>query len=73
MSLAHPPPLRSNLSGEHRSFYEFFEISHRIPGRALKVQGLDCLNGPSLLYIKPDRTLLTPIAPPQPGDFQVGG
>ena len=35
------------------------------------VRGLDCLDGTPLLDLKPDRTLFTPIAPPQPGDFQV--
>jgi tRNA-Thr(GGU) m(6)t(6)A37 methyltransferase TsaA len=38
----------------------------------LLVRGLDCLDGTPLLDIKPDRTLFTPIAPPQAGDFQVG-
>ncbi|MGE0279830.1 MAG: tRNA (N6-threonylcarbamoyladenosine(37)-N6)-methyltransferase TrmO [Rhizobiaceae bacterium] len=36
------------------------------------VRGLDCLDGTPLLDIKPDRTLFTPIAPPQPGDFETG-
>jgi len=36
------------------------------------VKGLDCLDGTPVLDIKPDRTLFTPIAPPQPGDFEVG-
>jgi len=36
------------------------------------VRGLDCLNGTPLLDLKPDRTSFTPIAPPQPGDFQIG-
>ena len=44
----------------------------RIEGATLIVQGLDCLDGTPLLDLKPDRTLFTPIAPPQPGDFQVG-
>ena len=39
-------------------------------GRVLLVHGLDCLDETPLLDIKPDRTLFTPIAPPQPGDFQ---
>ena len=38
----------------------------------LMVRGLDCLNGTPLLDIKPDRCLFTPIAPPQPGDFETG-
>lgn len=41
-----------------------------IEGDSLFVRGLDCLDGTPLLDIKPDRTLFTPIAPPQPGDFQ---
>jgi tRNA-Thr(GGU) m(6)t(6)A37 methyltransferase TsaA len=36
------------------------------------VRGLDCLDGTPLLDLKPDRTLFTPIAPPQPGDFRTG-
>jgi len=42
-------------------------------GATLLVRGLDCLDGTPLLDLKPDRTLFKPIAPPQPGDFQVGG
>lgn len=38
----------------------------------LTVRGLDCLDGTPLLDLKPDRTLFTPIAPPQKGDFEVG-
>ena len=38
----------------------------------LMVRGLDCLDRTPLLDIKPDRTLFTPIAPPQPGDFETG-
>ena len=38
----------------------------------LLVRGMDCLDGTPLLDIKPDRTLFTPIAPPQPGDFETG-
>ncbi len=30
------------------------------------------IDGTPLLDLKPDRALFTPIAPPQPGDFQVG-
>ena len=44
-----------------------------IEGATVLVRGLDCLDGTPLLDIKPDRTLFTPIAPPQAGDFQVGG
>jgi tRNA-Thr(GGU) m(6)t(6)A37 methyltransferase TsaA len=43
-----------------------------IEGTTVMVRGLDCLNGTPLLDLKPDRGLFTPIAPPQPGDFQVG-
>ena len=38
----------------------------------MTVRGLDCLDGTPVLDLKPDRALFTPIAPPQPGDFQVG-
>ncbi|WP_185983373.1 tRNA (N6-threonylcarbamoyladenosine(37)-N6)-methyltransferase TrmO [Aureimonas mangrovi] len=41
-------------------------------GARLKVRGLDCLDGTPLIDLKPDRCLFTPIAPPQPGDFQTG-
>ena len=43
-----------------------------IEGATVLVRGLDCLDGTPLLDLKPDRCLFTPIAPPQPGDFQVG-
>jgi tRNA-Thr(GGU) m(6)t(6)A37 methyltransferase TsaA len=43
-----------------------------IEGAIVLVRGLDCLDGTPLLDIKPDRTLFSPIAPPQAGDFQVG-
>src|SRR5258707_10159722 len=43
-----------------------------IEGVIVMVRGLDCLDGTPLLDLKPDRGLFTPIAPPQPGDFQVG-
>jgi len=43
-----------------------------LEGATLLVRGLDCLDNTPLLDIKPDRTLFTPIAPPQPGDFEVG-
>src|SRR5215831_12200200 len=36
------------------------------------VRGLDCVDETPLLDLKPDRTLFTPIAPPQAGDFQTG-
>ncbi|WP_375465843.1 tRNA (N6-threonylcarbamoyladenosine(37)-N6)-methyltransferase TrmO [uncultured Methylobacterium sp.] len=41
-----------------------------IAGAVLTVRGLDCLDGTPLLDLKPDRTLFTPIAKPQPGDFE---
>ena len=41
-------------------------------GPVLQVRGLDCLDGTPLLDLKPDRSLFTPIAPPQPGDHEVG-
>jgi tRNA (Thr-GGU) A37 N-methylase len=41
-------------------------------GATLLVRGLDCLDGTPLLDVKPDRTLFTPVAPPQPGDSQIG-
>jgi tRNA-Thr(GGU) m(6)t(6)A37 methyltransferase TsaA len=43
-----------------------------IEGPILLVRGLDCLDGTPLLDLKPDRSLFTPVAPPQAGDFQVG-
>jgi tRNA-Thr(GGU) m(6)t(6)A37 methyltransferase TsaA len=43
-----------------------------VQGNVVLVRGLDCLDGTPLLDLKPDRTLFTPIAPPQKGDFQVG-
>jgi tRNA (adenine37-N6)-methyltransferase len=41
-------------------------------GSILSVRGLDCLDRTPLIDLKPDRCLFTPIAPPQPGDFQTG-
>ena len=43
-----------------------------IEGAIVTVRGLDCLDGTPLLDLKPDRELFKPVAPPQPGDFQVG-
>ncbi|MBV8493766.1 MAG: tRNA (N6-threonylcarbamoyladenosine(37)-N6)-methyltransferase TrmO [Alphaproteobacteria bacterium] len=43
-----------------------------IEGAVVTVRGLDCLSETPLLDLKPDRNLFTPIAPPQPGDFQIG-
>ena len=42
----------------------------RREGATLFVQGLDCLDGTPLIDLKPERSSFTPIAPPQPGDFQ---
>ena len=44
-----------------------------IEGSTVLVRGLDCLDGTPLLDLKPDRCAFTPIAPPQPGDFETGG
>jgi len=44
----------------------------KIEGPVLFVRGLDCLDDTPLVDLKPDRTLFEPLAPPQPGDFQVG-
>jgi tRNA-Thr(GGU) m(6)t(6)A37 methyltransferase TsaA len=43
-----------------------------IEGATVLVRGLDCLDETPLLDIKPDRCDFTPLAPPQPGDFQTG-
>jgi len=43
-----------------------------IQGPIVTVRGLDCLHGTPLLDLKPDRELFKPVAPPQPGDLQVG-
>ncbi len=43
-----------------------------VEGPVILVRGMDCLDGTPLLDVKPDRTLFTPIAPPQPGDFDTG-
>ncbi|MEJ0020631.1 MAG: tRNA (N6-threonylcarbamoyladenosine(37)-N6)-methyltransferase TrmO [Acetobacteraceae bacterium] len=45
----------------------------RIEGPVVLVRGLDCIDGTPLLDLKPDRSLFTPVAPAQPGDFEVGG
>jgi tRNA-Thr(GGU) m(6)t(6)A37 methyltransferase TsaA len=44
----------------------------RIEGAMLFVRGLDCLDGTPLIDLKPDRCLFTPLAPPTPGDSDVG-
>src|SRR5579871_5054627 len=41
-------------------------------GAILTVKGLDCLDGTPLVDLKPDRSQFAPLAPPQPGDFEVG-
>src|ERR1700753_3555530 len=41
-----------------------------IEGNTILVRGLDCLDETPLLDIKPDRCEFTPLAPPQPGDFE---
>lgn len=43
-----------------------------VEGSTILVRGMDCLDETPLLDIKPDRSLFTPIAPPQPGDFETG-
>jgi tRNA-Thr(GGU) m(6)t(6)A37 methyltransferase TsaA len=59
-------PVRPNPIGT--SIVTLVEVN----GSILIVRGLDCLDGTPLLDIKPDRTLFTPLAPPTPGDDQVG-
>jgi tRNA-Thr(GGU) m(6)t(6)A37 methyltransferase TsaA len=41
-----------------------------IEGATVFVRGLDCLDETPLIDLKPDRCEYTPLAPPQPGDFQ---
>lgn len=43
-----------------------------VEGANVLVRGLDCLDGTPLIDLKPNRCDFTPLAPPQPGDFQVG-
>jgi len=43
-----------------------------IEGATVLVRGLDCLDGTPLVDLKPDRCQFTPLAPPQPGDFEIG-
>ena len=43
-----------------------------IEGNTVLVRGLDCLDGTPLVDLKPDSCQFTPIAPPQPGDFETG-
>jgi len=44
-----------------------------IEGATVLVRGLDCIDGTPLLDLKPDLKLFTPLAKPQPGDFEIGG
>jgi tRNA-Thr(GGU) m(6)t(6)A37 methyltransferase TsaA len=41
-----------------------------IEGNTILVRGLDCLDNTPLIDIKPDRCEFTPLAAPQPGDFE---
>ena len=41
-----------------------------VEGNVVLVRGLDCLDETPLIDLKPDRCEFTPLAPPQPGDFQ---
>jgi tRNA-Thr(GGU) m(6)t(6)A37 methyltransferase TsaA len=43
-----------------------------VEGSVLSVRGLDCLDGTPLIDIKPDRCQFTPLAPPTPGDADLG-
>ena len=43
-----------------------------VEGSTLLVRGLDCLDDTPLIDLKPDRAHFTPLAPAQPGDFEVG-
>ena len=43
-----------------------------IEGSTLLVRGLDCLDGTPLIDLKPARCAFTPLAPPTPGDSDVG-
>jgi tRNA-Thr(GGU) m(6)t(6)A37 methyltransferase TsaA len=43
-----------------------------VDGHTVFVRGLDCLDETPLLDLKPDRCLFSPLAPPQPGEAQVG-
>jgi tRNA-Thr(GGU) m(6)t(6)A37 methyltransferase TsaA len=42
----------------------------KVEGNTILVRGLDCLDGTPLLDVKPDRCEFTPLAAPQPGDFE---
>jgi tRNA-Thr(GGU) m(6)t(6)A37 methyltransferase TsaA len=43
-----------------------------VENNTILVRGLDCLDGTPLLDVKPDRCEFTPLAAPQPGDFEIG-
>lgn len=43
-----------------------------VEGNMVSVRGLDCLDNTPLIDLKPDRCEFTPLAPPQPGDFEKG-
>jgi tRNA (Thr-GGU) A37 N-methylase len=59
-------PVRPNPIGTSIALLE------RVDGATVHVRELDCIAGTPLLDLKSDRTLSTPIAPPQAGDFEVG-
>jgi tRNA (adenine37-N6)-methyltransferase len=59
-------PVRPNPIGTSMALLQGIE------GGTVYVRGLDCIDDTPLLDLKPDRTLFTPIAPPQAGDFQIG-
>jgi tRNA (adenine37-N6)-methyltransferase len=44
----------------------------KVEGPVVFVRGLDCLDGTPLIDLKPDRCDFTPLAPPQPGDSEIG-
>ena len=82
-----PPRPRSSKSGERRrdARHVFAAVAGstepdrngaRRSGCARRAdperQGLDCLDGTPLIDLKPDRCQFTPLAPPQPGDFETG-
>jgi tRNA-Thr(GGU) m(6)t(6)A37 methyltransferase TsaA len=57
-------PVRPNRSRPPWSSWSVLE------GNVILVRGLDCLDETPLLDVKPDRCEFTPLAPPQPGDFE---
>ena len=64
--------LRGTFSLRSPASPNLIALLQRIDGGTLYVRGLDCADDTPLLDLKPDRTLFTPIAPPQAGDFQTG-